>query len=342
MIVLIALVGLTALASAGMVITDTDLRASQNQEAGANAFFAADAGLQEYLGTRDVATTTDTFTYAVGSAVVQGEKVLDLPNNRTLYRVRSVSSYTPPEGGTASRTISRLALFSAGSFLATASFASGSGLQKNGGSGTITGYDQAPSGDPDCPNSPTAAVAGVAVPPGGYTQSGGGLVPEGEPDVYDALTGLELLQATGVPWDQIVNHGMLAPDYSIPTDSWPNFGSLGSDEWPVIYVDNSVTLSPSNSGRGVLIIEDNLTMNGSFQWDGIVLVGGYITSNGNQTISGATVTGLNQLLGDVVADSDIGNGNKSFLYHSCHVAMAATAAFGGLAEVPGSWAERWQ
>ena len=52
MIVLVALVGLTALAAAGMVLTETELRASQNQEAGTNAFYVADAGLQQYLGTK--------------------------------------------------------------------------------------------------------------------------------------------------------------------------------------------------------------------------------------------------------------------------------------------------
>jgi len=67
MIVLVALVGLTALAAAGMVITETQLRASENQEAGMNAFYAADAGLQQYLGTKVVATSTDTFAYAAGS-----------------------------------------------------------------------------------------------------------------------------------------------------------------------------------------------------------------------------------------------------------------------------------
>ena len=342
MIVLVALVGLTALAAAGMVITETELRASQNQEAGTNAFYAADAGLQQYLGTKVEGTTTDTFTYTAGTAIVQGEKMLDLPNDRVLYRLRSVSTYTPPSGGTASRTVSRLALFSAGSVVATASFASGSGLLKNGGSGTISGADQAAGGNPSCPNSPAPTVAGVAVPPGGYTQSGGGLVPTGAPNVYEAPSGIELLQSTGVPWNKIVNEGLLAPDYTIPPDSWPNFATMGADEWPVIYVKNNIEVTPTHSGRGTLIVRNNLTMDGSFQWDGLVLVGGYVTSNGYQTVEGATITGLNQLLGEATAASDLGNGNKKFLYDSCKLTMASKAAFGGLAEVPGSWFERWQ
>lgn len=346
-IVLIMLVGLTALAAAGMVMTETDLRASENQEAGTTAFYVADAGLQQYLGSRDTATATDTFTYASGSAIVQGEKLLDMPTtngDHVLYRVRSVSSHAPPGGGTSSRTLSRLAIYSDGSIVAKASFASGTGLLKTGGAGTISGADHATAGNPDCPNSPRPDVAGVAVPPAGYNQSGGGgaLVPDGNPPIDEAPSSLELLQSTGVPWDAIVNGGLLIPDYTIPGDSWPNFASMPADEWPTIYMEGSAVLGPGDSGRGTLIVRHNLEMDGSFEWDGLVLVGGYLTSNGFQTVEGATITGLNELLGETVPSSDLGNGNKQFLYDSCKMKMAMQQAFGGLSEVPGSWAERWQ
>lgn len=338
-IVLVTLVGLTALAAAGMMITDTNIKASQNQEASANAFYTADSGLQEYLGTKTIATTSDSFTYIAGSSVVAGQKLLDLPNDRTLYRVESTSTYTPPEGGTASRLVSQLALFSTGDLVVKAAFASGSGLQKNGGSGTISGFDAATAGNPDCPSSPTAPVAGVTVPDGGYDQNGGSDVPEGDPDIEYGGTGLETLQSTGVPWDAIVNGGLLTPDYNLPTDSWPS--SFPSGTWPVIYADGNLSVSGSDDGRGIIVVRGDMTMNGSFQWDGILLVGGKLTSNGNQTIEGTVVTGLNILLGETPDDSDIGNGNKTFQYQSCYVKMARQAAFGGLSEVPGSWAEVW-
>jgi len=344
MIVLVALVGLTALAAAGMVLTETELRATENQEAGTTAFYVAEAGLQQYLGTRDHATTTDTFSYETGTAIVQGEKVLDMPGDRVLYRVRSVSAYTPPEGGTASRTVSRLAIYSEGSIVAKAGYASGSGLLKTGNAGTLSGFDQASAGNPECPNSPAPAVAGVAVPPSGYVQSGGGgsLVPDGEPAVYEAPSSLDLLISTGVPWNKVVNEGLLAPDYTVPPDSWPDYASLPADEWPVIYVNGNIELGPTDSGRGTLIVRRNLTLDGSFNWDGLVLVGGYLTSNGYQTVEGATITGLNELLGETTPASDLGNGNKEFYYDSCKMKLAMKAAFGGLSEVPGSWAERWQ
>lgn len=341
MIVLVVLVGLTALAAAGLALTETELRSSENQAAGTNAFYVADAGLQQYLGTR-YGVSTDTFTYAAGSAIVEAEQLLELPTDRILYRVRTVSTYSPPEGGTASRTISRLALFDAGTITAKASFAAGAGLLKNGGAGTISGADYASAGDPNCPNSPAPMVAGVAVPPGGYVQDGGGLVPDGDPEVYEAPSSLELLEETGVPWEKIVNEGLVEPDYLIPPDTWPLAGSYGSDEWPVIYVDGSASVTPDHSGHGTIIVRDNLTLGGDFTWQGLVLVGGYLTSNGYQTIEGATVTGLNELLGEATPSSDLGNGNKAFRYHSCNLTLASRAAFGGLSEVPGSWFERWQ
>lgn len=342
LIVLVSLVGLTALAAAGMLISETELRASQNQEASTNAFYAADAGLQQFLASKLEAIGTDTFTYEAGTAVVEGTKMLDLPHDRVLYRVLSRSTYEPPEGGTASRTVSRLALFSAGSITTQAAFAAGSGLLKDGGSGTISGHDWAPGGDPRCPDSPGPDVAGVAVPDSGYTQYGGSLVPDGEPDVYEAPSSLDLLQSTGVDWERLVNGDLIAPDFIVPPDSWPDFETMDADSWPVIYVSGNYEVTPDLSGRGTLITTGNLVMNGTFEWDGILLVGGYLTSNGYQIIEGSIITGLNELLGQDVPTSDLGNGNKSFKYHSCYLSLASKAAFGGLAEVPGSWFERWQ
>ncbi len=117
----------------------------------------------------------------------------------------------------------------------------------------------------------------MKVPPSGYAQSGGSPVPDGDPPIEDGQTGQEMLEGMGLDWDGVVNGGLISPDYTVPPDSWPNFGSLPADEWPVIYVDGNISLSPANTGRGTLIVKDNLTMNGSFNWDGAVLVGGYIT-----------------------------------------------------------------
>ncbi len=339
-IVLIALVGLTALAAAGVVSTGSDLQIAENMDASTRAFLAADGGLQSYIGSNTDGTSGATYTPdSLTTVTVTPTQLTEIAGGRVLYRITSTAVHVPAPGDTARRSVSRVAIYSDGTILVPASFTSAAGLLKNGDSGLISGQDWATSGNPNCPNSPKPAVAGVKVPPSGYVQNGGTPVPDGDPPIEDGQTGQEMLESMGLDWDGVVNGDLISPDYTVPPDSWPNFGSLPADEWPVIYVDGNISVSPSNSGRGTLIVRDNLTMNGSFNWDGALLVGGYITSNGYQTVEGATVAGLNILLGETPASTDIGNGNKVFKYHSCKLKQATNAAFGGLAEVPGTWTE---
>ncbi|MGW8282091.1 MAG: pilus assembly PilX family protein [Gemmatimonadota bacterium] len=339
-IVLIALVGLTALAAAGMMTTGSDLQIAENMDASTRAFYAADAGLQTYIGSNNDGTTGDTYAPdSLTTVTVTPRKLTEIAGGRVLYRITSTAVYVQAPGDTAVRTVSRVAIFSDGSIAVPASFTAASGFLKTGGAGMISGQDWASAGNPKCPDSPKPAVAGVKVPPSGYWQDGGAPVPDGDPPIEDGDTGAEMLADIGLDWDGIVNGGLISPDYTIPPDTWPNFGSLPSDEWPVIYVEGNISVSPSNSGRGTMIVRGNLSLNGSFNWDGAILVGGYITSNGYQTVQGATVAGLNILLGETPSATDIGNGNKEFKYDSCKLKQATQAAFGGLSEMPGTWSE---
>ncbi len=340
MIVLIALVGLTALAAAGMVTTGSNLQIAENLDASTRAFNAADAGLQTYLGSSTDGTTGATYVNdSLTTVTVTPIKLTEIAGGRVLYRITSRAVYVQAPGDSAIRSISRVAIYSDGSIAVPASFTSAAGFIKNGEDGIISGQDWASAGDPNCPNSPMPAVAGVKVPPSGYVQSGGELVPDGDPPIEDDQTGEEMLESMGLDWEGIVNGDLISPDYTVPPDNWPNYGSIPADEWPVIYVAGSITLSPSNTGRGTLIVRENLIMGGSFSWDGAILVGGYITSNGYQTVEGATVAGLNILLGETPSATDIGNGDKVFKYDSCKLMQATSAAFGGLSEMPGTWSE---
>ncbi len=339
-IVLIALVGLTAMAAAGVIVTGTELTVSENSDAATRAFLAAENGLESYLGSSADGSAPVTYSTPDGSVTVTPTKLLDVEEGRILFRVRSVATFPQARGGDVTRTVERVAIYSDGTIDVPASFTATAGFLKNGTSGTISGQDWATAGNPKCPNSPKPSVAGVKVPPGQYTQYGGSApVPDGDPPVDDAESALEILEKIGIDWDAVTNGGLLNADYTIPPDSWPNFASLPADEWPVIYVDGNMSVSPSESGRGMLIVRDNLAMNGTFQWDGAILVGGYITSNGYQIVEGATLSGLNVALGETVPSTDIGNGNKVFKYHSCNLKQASQAAFGGLSPVPGTWSE---
>ncbi len=331
--VLLVLIGLTALASAGFLLSDSDYRVSQNHASSVHAFLAANGGLYEYLGVRKNADSTVTYAFSIGDATVRPQKLLDIGTDRVLYRIASGSVYQPPEGGRATRSVSTTVIHTTGAMEFPAAIVTLTTLHKNGGSGTITGGDQASAGE--CDGAPADSVAGVAVQPAGYDQDGGESLPTGDPDILEEDLP-DLLDLVDFDWAGIVAGDVLTPDATIPPDNWP---TIGAGEWPVIHVKGDYTVSPENSGRGALIVEGSLAVNGSWKWDGIVLVGDNFTSNGNNTLDGAIIAGLNVTLGQVPPDSDLGNGIKKFRYHSCNVLSASEAAFGGLHEVPGTWTE---
>ncbi len=335
LMVLLTLIGLTALAAAGFVLSNSDNRVSQNHASSLEAFLTANAGLYEYLGTRPNGETAQTYTYGTGTADVSAQKLLEIGDGRRLYRITALATYDSPEGGIATRTISAVAMYSTGEVEFPAAIAAVPGLLKEGGSGNIDGNDHAD--EADCEIAVDDPVAGVLVPPGGYTQNGGSSVPEGDPAVLE-MDQAALMALLNLDWQDVVNGG-LYPDYTLPPDDWPDFGALPPDDWPIVQVTGDMTVSSTHSGQGTLVVNGDLTMNGSFQWDGIMLVGGVLTSNGDQTIEGAVVTGLNVLLGQTVGESHLANGNKKFRYNSCNVVLAKEKAFGGLVEIPGTWAE---
>ncbi len=335
LMVLLTLIGLTALAAAGFVLSNTDNRVSQNHVSSLEAFLTANAGLYEYLGTQKDGETAQTYTYGTGTANVSGQKLLDIGDGRRLYRITSLATYDSPEGGTATRTVSAVAMLAAAEIEFPAAIAAVPGLDKQGGSGEIDGNDQAD--EDDCEIAVDDPVAGVLVPPGGYNQNGGSSVPEGDPDIWE-LDQAALMALLNLDWEGVVN-GDLFPDYTVPPDDWPDFGALPPDDWPIVQATGDLAVGPGHSGRGTLGVSGDLTMNGSFEWDGIILVGGVLTSNGNQTIEGAVVTGLNLLLGQAVEESHIASGNKKFRYNSCNVVFAKEAAFTRLIEIPGTWTE---
>ena len=344
-VVLLALVGLTAMAVGGWLMTGSDYKASRAQRTSVQALFVANSGLEQFLATHQgpVPTSPVTFSYADGTAEISADTLQKVNPLQSVWRIRSVGTHTLPDGGTARRTVQTIAVLNGQTFKFPSSFSSATGITKNGNAGTITGYDQATS--TDCPQGGSEDTNGVATPPSpyDYQQSGGGgsLVPEGVKDTAQFASQTELLEATGVDWEAMVAGELLQFDYTIPPDSWPDYSSIPSDEWPVIYVDNpgsEFTVSNGNDGRGTLIVRGDLKMDGDFDWKGPIMVGGAITTDGFQTVEGGITSGFNLLLGESVAQSSIGNGSKSIKFHSCnnHDAMKHTATF---VHDPHTWSE---
>lgn len=328
---LLILVGLTGLATAGMMMSHDEYEASWNHDSAVDAFYVAQSGLSRYLADSQ-GTNPDTVVYDFGggSATVWKESLLDVDGQSRVYRVVSVGTTDPDRGGQATRRLEAVAINSSFNLKVPAALTAAGGLVKNGSAGVISGTDACGA---------KADVAGVAVPPGGYTQTTSDTVPTGSPRVDDSQTSQQLLQATGIDWHGIRSGNAIQPTYTLPTDSWPNFDALSSGSWPIIYADeDNLSVGQSNSGRGTLIVRGNLDMQGDFKWDGIILVGGTMTSDGYQEINGGMVTGLNMLLGQSVAQSDIGNGTKQFHFHSCNV-TSAEQQWASLVLEPGSLRE---
>jgi hypothetical protein len=147
--------------------------------------------------------------------------------------------------------------------------------------------------------------------------------------------------AVDIDWAGILNntadmtYDIVIPAGTIPTTAYftanPNY-------WPTIKVTGNLTLT--SNGRGTLIVTGTMTMQNNAVWDGVVLVGNTLTSNGLTGVSGAVVTGLNVLVGQVVPVTDVGNGDKAYRFNSCNVAKALKNK-AKLRPLPNTWMDNW-
>ena len=335
MVILLITVATIALAAA-YTLNGVETQVGDDYEEQVAALALAESGRHRYLTDRaglgwpdtiPAALEVDTIPYADGVAIVTltqiRPQVQQLP---PLYLLRSRGLRNPPAHGNvpaAERTISQYLYWDVAPLNVLAGWTSLTGAVKNGSNiGSIVGVDASPGTGGGCPPA-MSPVAAVAVPNS----------PGFSGDLAN-LTGTPLVSYLGdanatkgsvdIDWPGIVNntadmtYDLIIPPATLPSASYftanPNY-------WPTIRVNGDLTISAY--GRGTLIITGNLNMNSvSARWDGVVLVGGVMTSNGNSGVNGATVTGLNILLGQTVGASDIGNGTKSYKFNSCNVAKA--------------------
>jgi len=335
---------LTSLIAGALLVLGSERRTIDTQDATVKAAALAQSAMQWFMNERG---TTFNFTSAppavsestrvsytgIGYADVILTRIRPQVSGGTaVYLLRSHAVLT---GGTmsglpaAERTVAQYAQFKPQKMEVNAGWTSLTGLTKNGGAGTLTGFDQC--GD-------SSAVAGVAVPHNpGYDQNGGASVPTGSPPILDLGTQAQTNAAVKMDWNAIVNQNAITPNITIPPQSFPT--SFPAGYWPVIKITASPYTLPS-AGQGLIIATGDLTVSGSEMWNGIMLVGGKLTANGNNTVEGAVISGINMTLGIATEESDIGNGTKTYAYNSCYVA-AALAAMGVLRPVNNAWADNW-
>lgn len=342
---LLIIAALTIMVAGGFSLVSAERRSVADQKSQINAFRIAQQGLELFLVKRDSlmaghpgyshvpGLTPDTAVIAMsgGVATVTLTRLRPVKGSQSgLYVARSrgvetVGAYAGTPQGV--RTVAQYVLWEPAPMQVLAGWTALSGLQKNGGSGTLGGIDLC--GD-------SAAVAGVVVPVNpGYT---GKTVAVGDPPVDSVAP-----DSVAIDWNGIVNGNSITPTITIPGGSWPtaameaSFADTLSTYYPIIRVNGDFAL-PS-SGTGMLIVTGSLTLNGSVGWRGVLLVGNDITSNGNNGIAGATVSGLNVKLGTYVPGSTA-NGTKQYNYDSCEVAKSTTT-MGALVTLRNTWVDNW-
>ena len=343
-VALLVIAVLTIMVAGGFSLVSAERRSVADQKSQISAFRIAEQGLEIFLVRRDsimlgmpgytkVPGAKDSVRIQMtgGYADVSLTRLRPVIGSQSgLYVVRSKGVETAgayagtPQGV---RTVAQYVLWEPAPMQVLAGWTALSGIQKNGGAGTLGGIDLC--GD-------SAAVAGVAVPVNpGYS---GKTVAVGDPPV-DSIAPEEV----SIDWNAIVNLNMIEATFVFPGSTWPTaameaaFADDNSIYYPIVRVNGDFSL-PS-SGKGMLIVTGHLTLNGSVGWKGVILVGGDITSNGNNGIQGATVSGLNVKLGTYVP-SATANGTKQYNYNSCEVAKATTS-MGALVTLRNTWVDNW-
>jgi hypothetical protein len=344
-VALLVIMVLTIMVAGGFSLVSAERRSVADQKSQISAFRIAEQGLEVFLVRRDsLMAGTPNYTKVPGAkdsvriTMTGGYADVSLTRLRAprgsqsgLYVVRSkgvetVGAYAGTPQGV--RTVAQYVLWEPAAMQVLAGWTALSGIQKNGGAGTLGGIDVC--GD-------SSAVAGVAVPVNpGYT---GKTVAVGDPPV-DTIAP----DSVAIDWNGIVNNNIIEPTITIPPGSWPTaaleaaYADSNSRYYPIIRV-NAAEFSLPSSGRGMIIATGQLILNGSVGWKGVLLVGNDIVSNGINKVEGATISGLNVKLGTYVPSASA-NGIKEYNYNSCEVAKSTTT-MGALVTLRNTWVDNW-
>lgn len=348
-LVIVFLVVLSFALAAGLAATAAEGSTSTAQRGQNKAYTIAEQGLQRFLVSRDSlcrlagssclsdpASATSGFdsvrVNATGGYAVVVSRLLrpqigikDTIPALFFVRARGVDTTSKLRGGdttTSVRAVGLMVQWSTVAIRVTGAWTSLSGLDKQGAAGQIDGNDQ-------CGRKPP--VAGVMVPKGDYTESGG-FVPTGSPPLDTTKTIDVLDTLVNIDWNAIVNGNppALPADFEVPQQAFPDQAWFDADtsRWPVIRVHTNGFALP-NAGRGIIIADSDFVISGSNMWKGIIMIGGKLTSNGDNTTSGTTVSGLNYKLPGAIQppagyinDNATANGTKSYVYNSCYISRA--------------------
>jgi hypothetical protein len=355
---IMVIVVLTAALTSAFVATASETTTNVAMRGQSRAFMVAQMGLERFLEQPDalslcpkcdtLRTTPSVDTFG---KVIDGDSVYI-----TVTRIRHQSGPTTPavyfiqargidkrsklSGRLASvdaeRSVGLYAQWNTNTMQVLSAWTSLTGLNKKGTAGLLSGIDEC---------GEEAPLAGTTVGKGDIRYSGNPTWAEGSPAIDTVKTAAELADEMKIDWPGIIYGDAMPADITVPAQAFPPLGWFESDtsRWPIIRI-TSKDYSLPNWGRGILIVEGDFTISGSDMWDGVIMVGGKLTSNGNNTVAGATISGLNVLLpGNPPAstsefDDATANGAKTYVYSSCKVARA-TKSLQSYRVLANTWAD---
>jgi hypothetical protein len=331
-VALLVLLAASALAASGFLRAFLDSRTTENHAAAVRSFFVAEAGLNQALatiGTDTTASSTRAYEIEGGTVVVHSRRLLRLDPAREVRLLVAEGTYEPGREGSARRTVGQLVLAPL-PFRPTAAFVSAdtallgtaaqiSGLDSRGGE--CFGMD---------------AVAGLAVPPGGFLGDTAAL--SGRPPLLSLPATGATLSSSGVDWRNARRQEFVEPEHLISA-KWSPQPATDRDEWPVTYVlPSAPPLTGTVTGRGTLIVGGDLTIAGELRWSGLVLVAGSLAVSGQLDVAGAVAAGLDADGGVMTGRSNL-SGEVDIRFDGCAVAGAAARLARGPIRRPGGWFE---
>ncbi|MGD8277530.1 MAG: hypothetical protein PVH00_05865, partial [Gemmatimonadota bacterium] len=253
--VLVVMIFLTVGVATAFSRVQSEARQDHDRQVQHDAFAYAESGLEQFAANRvslgftavpPAVSESTRIAMAGGFADVILRRVRQkTPTTSAVYLLRSRGvrqGGSAAIAGSSTHTVTQYGFYREAQMQVLSAWTSLTGLTKNGTAGTITGVD-------NCGVMPD--VAGIAVPDGGYTQTGGTSVPTGTPPISYLGTPSETSDSVNIDWDAIVNQNLIWPDIVYPTDPWPNFSSMPT-YYPVIRVNGDLDLP--QDGQGLLIV----------------------------------------------------------------------------------------
>lgn len=333
---ILALVVVGALVTAGFFAASQEGRISTSNAQADLAFYVAEQGLQNVLGTlkkRDVRNLADGDTLApspTGQVEVGGRTVGEYDvqvryMGGDSYFLTSTGVVT--QGGRYAGATRRLGMAVRTvdlNFPMTAALTTYGGIELRGNA-TVSGVDTPPAGWPadEC-EAPGASESGIRTRPEATVDTDGSTTILGDPPIErdESLTPSEFEDFGDVNVEElrgwashIINGGSVDPQPSYlqsgavcnraDVENWGNPIGSPTDPcygyFPIIYSEGDLTVNGNSFGQGILVVNGDFSVGGGFEFYGIVIVSGIFNNgqgSGNAEIHGTLLAGSNASIED--------------------------------------------